>query len=125
MSKNSLCNHICGRQHNLLPTTFFRLIWHASTILRLPRCLYNMKYYFINRLIHLINSSHADNLHYLRIIHIQTSSTNSRTHYYKFRVFKMQHHPSQKMTTLSQPHTNNCFLNELPRSLYYCTNTNN
>ena len=88
MSKSSLCNHICGCQHNFLPTTFFRPTWYASTILRLPRCLYNMKYYLINRLIHLINSSHPDNFHYLRSIRIQTRSTNSRTHYYKFRVTK-------------------------------------
>ncbi|KAB0406317.1 hypothetical protein E2I00_007701, partial [Balaenoptera physalus] len=86
MSKSSLCNHICGCQYNFLPTTFFRPTWYASTILRLPRCLYNMKYYLINRLIHLINSSHPDNFHYLRSIRIQTRSTNSRTHYYKFRV---------------------------------------
>eukprot|EP00069_Balaena_mysticetus_P003255 bmy_16483T0 len=86
MSTNSLHNRICRRQHNLLPTTFLRSIWHASTIPRLPRCLHNMKYYFINRLIHLTNSCHVDNFHYLRGIRIQTRSPSSRTYYYKFRV---------------------------------------
>eukprot|EP00069_Balaena_mysticetus_P016866 bmy_10229T0 len=31
MNKNSLCDYIRGCQPNLLPTTFLRLIWHAST----------------------------------------------------------------------------------------------
>ena len=88
MSKNSLCDHIRGCQHNLLPITFPRLIWHASTILRLSRRLYNMEYHLINRLIHLINSSHTDSLHYLRSIHIQTRSISSRAYYHKFRMTK-------------------------------------
>eukprot|EP00069_Balaena_mysticetus_P001036 bmy_15037T0 len=86
MSKNSLHNHVCRRQHNLLPTTFLTSIQHASTILRLHRCLHNMRYYFINRLIHLTNSCHIDNFHYLRGIRIQTRSPSSRTYYYKLRL---------------------------------------
>ncbi|KAB0392515.1 hypothetical protein E2I00_014686 [Balaenoptera physalus] len=61
MSKNSLCDHMHG-------------------------CLYNMEYYLINRLIHFINSSYTDSLHYVRSIHIQTRSISSRPYYHKFRL---------------------------------------
>lgn len=68
MSQNPLRNYICRRQYNLLPTTLSRAIWHASTILRLPRCIHNMKYYLINRLIHFPNSSYTNSFHHLRSI---------------------------------------------------------
>eukprot|EP00069_Balaena_mysticetus_P000893 bmy_14920T0 len=38
-----------------------------------------MEYYLINRLIHFINSSYTDSLHYLRSIHIQTRSFQDAT----------------------------------------------
>eukprot|EP00069_Balaena_mysticetus_P015272 bmy_09133T0 len=55
VSKNSLCNYICSCKYNLLPTTFPRSIWNTMTIFRLPRCIHNMKYCLIHRLIYFTN----------------------------------------------------------------------
>lgn len=41
--------------------------WYSQ----LFRCIHNMKYYFINRLIHLTNCSNINNHHYLRSICIK------------------------------------------------------
>lgn len=80
MSKNSLRNYIRRCKPNILPPTLPRFIRNTSTIFRLPRCIHNMKYYLINRLFHLINSSHTNNFHYLRGLRIQTRSVNGRSY---------------------------------------------
>ena len=85
MSKNS---YICRCKHNLLPTALSESIWNAMMIFQLFSCIHNMKYYFINRLIHLTNGSNINNLHYLRSICIKTGSLNSRFNYCKSWVTK-------------------------------------
>lgn len=88
MSQNPLCNYICRCKYNFLSTTLPRIIWHATTLLRLPGCIHNMKHHFIYRLIHFSNSSYINNFHYLRSICVQTRSLNRRTNNNKFRVTK-------------------------------------
>ena len=70
MSQNSFCNYICRCKHNLLPTAFPRIIQYTTTLFWLPRCIYNVKYHLICRLIYLFNSSYTNNLYNLRSIHI-------------------------------------------------------
>ena len=86
MSKNSLCNYIRRSKYNILSTTLSRTIRNTSTILRLSWRIHSMKYYFLNRLIHLTNSSDINNLHYLRSICIKTISICSRTDKHKPRM---------------------------------------
>ena len=84
LSKNSLHDHIRGSKHDVLPPTLPRPIRYTPTILRLPRCLHHMKHSIFHRFIHFINCGHANNLHNLRSIRIQTRSTNCRTHLNKY-----------------------------------------
>lgn len=83
LSENPLHNYICRSKHNILSSTLPRPIRYASTLLRLSRCLHNMKHSIFHRLIHLTNSSNINDLHNLRSLRIQTRSTNSTTHFNK------------------------------------------
>ncbi|KAB0397648.1 hypothetical protein E2I00_011424, partial [Balaenoptera physalus] len=74
MSKNSLCKYMCSCKYNLLPTTFPGSIWNTMTIFRLPRCIHNMKYCLIHRLIYFTNGSNINNFQNLRGICIKTRS---------------------------------------------------
>jgi hypothetical protein len=49
MIKGSICCYIYRSKLNILPTTLSRTSRYATTIFRLPRCLYHMKYHLINR----------------------------------------------------------------------------
>lgn len=79
LSKNPLPHHICRRKHNILPTTFPRPIWNATTLFRLPRCIYHMKHRIFHRLLHFPNSSNSYSFHNLRSLRIKTRGLNRRT----------------------------------------------
>lgn len=79
MSKSTLRSDIHRSKSNLLPSTFPRPSRHATTIFRLPRCLYTMKHYIIHRLTNLYNSRNHTNIYHLRSIFIKTKSPSTRT----------------------------------------------
>ena len=79
LSKNPLPHHIRGSQYDLLPPTLFRPVWNTSSILRLPRRLYNMKHGILHRIIHLSHSSNPNGIYSLRGLRIKTRSINSWT----------------------------------------------
>lgn len=59
---------LVGVNMTFFHTTFSQSIRHAMTPFRLPRCIHNMKYHIIHRLIHLTNSNHFTSLYNLRSI---------------------------------------------------------
>lgn len=81
--KNSIFCNIYWSKFNFFPTTFFRISWNTSTILRLPWFLYFMKYYFISRILYLFISYYIYINYYLRI---SSKSTNCII-YTKFIIF--------------------------------------
>lgn len=77
MSKITIRSNILRCKHNIFPTTLPRSSRHTTTILRLPRRLYNMKLHLINWINNLNSSSYHNASHYLRILLIKTkNSTN-------------------------------------------------
>jgi hypothetical protein len=50
VTKGSIRCYICRGKFEILPSTLPRTIWYTPTILRLPKCLYHMKHYLINRI---------------------------------------------------------------------------
>lgn len=104
MSKSSLRYYIRRRQPNIFPSTFLRFIRNTSPLLRLPRCLYYMKYSLIYRLIHLTHSCSCNNLHNLRSLRIKTRSPVS------FLLFNKPRMTSRMSSTL--PYIRRAFLRE-------------
>jgi hypothetical protein len=49
MTKGPIYRYVRRSKPNILPTTLPGISWYATTILRLPRCIYYLKYHFINR----------------------------------------------------------------------------
>lgn len=76
--KSSLSNYVCRSQYNILPSTFSRPVWYTSALFRLSRCLYNMKHYFIHRVLYFTNSSCNNGFHSMRSICIKTGSNSCR-----------------------------------------------
>lgn len=70
--KTPFFHYIFGSQLNFFPTTFSRTKWYTTMILRLPRCLYFMKYRFINWITHFLSSSALIHNYYLRSFYIKT-----------------------------------------------------
>ena len=68
LNKNPLRSNVRRGQLNLLPPTLPRTSRNASTILRLPRRLYPLKYSFLYRLTNLPSSCNYVLVHYLRSI---------------------------------------------------------
>lgn len=68
LNKNSLWNHVRWCKLNLLPATFPWFSRNTSTILRLPRRLHPMKYYFLYWLSNLPRSRNHVLIYYLRSI---------------------------------------------------------
>ena len=80
-SKNSLYDYVCRSQYNVLPSALPRPVRNATTLFWLSRCIYNLKYDFLNGLFHLINSSHVNSFHSVRSFRIQARSGHSRTNH--------------------------------------------
>lgn len=78
LSKNSLPHHIRWCKYDIFPTTLPRPIWHATALLRLPRCIHHMKHRIFHRLIYLPYRSNSYGLHDLRSLRIKTRSLNRR-----------------------------------------------
>ena len=55
MTQNSFSCNICRSKFNFLSSTFFRIKWYTSAILWLPRCIYCMKCFILNRFYNFIN----------------------------------------------------------------------
>jgi len=72
LNKNPLWGNVCRCKLNLLPSTLPRTSRHASTILRLSRRLYPVKYHLLNWLPNLTSCSNHVFIHYLRSIHRKT-----------------------------------------------------
>lgn len=86
MSQSPIRSNVCRSKPYLLPSTLPRFSRHASTILRLSRCLHTMKYYFFSRIINLYGSSNYANVHRMRSFRIQTQSIPTRTSQHKRRM---------------------------------------
>ena len=84
LNKNPLRSNVRGRKPNLLPPTLPRISRHAATVLRLPRRLYPMKYYLLNRLSNLVSCGHHVLIHHLRSIYCKTRSPISGTNIHKY-----------------------------------------
>lgn len=80
LNKNSLWCNVCRCQPYILPTTLPRPIWNTPSLLRLPRCIHNLKHLIINWLPYLPCSRNHNNVYYLRSLCSQTRSTNIRTY---------------------------------------------
>jgi hypothetical protein len=72
--------YICRGKPNILPTTLPRISRNTSTILRLPRCIYHMKYYLINRINYFICKSNNIPIHHMRKNHIKSANSIPYTH---------------------------------------------
>lgn len=72
MSQSSVWSNIHRSEPHLLPPTFPGSSRHASTILRLPRCLYTMKHYLFSRILNLHGSSNYADVYRMRSFRIQT-----------------------------------------------------
>ena len=70
LSKNPLHNYIRRSEYNLLSTALPWSLRNATSLLRLPRCIHNMKHYLLYRILHLAYSSNTYSLHNLRSIRI-------------------------------------------------------
>lgn len=68
MSKNPLRHYVCRSKHNIFPPTFSRFIRNTTTLLRLPRCLYNVKHSILYGVIHFTNSCSTNSIYNLRSI---------------------------------------------------------
>jgi len=65
-NKNSIFFNIYRSKHNIFPATLLRTKWNTTTILRLPRCFYNMKYCFFPRIFNFIHIYYHIHMNYLR-----------------------------------------------------------
>lgn len=68
MSKSSLYYYIRRSKYDLFSPTLPWSFGHTTTILRLSRCLYIMKYCILYRILHFINRCNTDSLYNLRSI---------------------------------------------------------
>lgn len=82
-SKNSLPSTICRHQHDLFPTALPRSIWNTTTVFRLSRHIYYLKYHLLYRFFHLTYSSNINSIHGMRSICGQMGSLSRRTDYHK------------------------------------------
>lgn len=82
LNKNSLWHYIRGCQPNIFPTTLPRSCWYASSILRLPRRLYSMKYCLFFWLSYLTSRCNYVPFYYLRSFLRKTRNSISRVHCY-------------------------------------------
>lgn len=81
LNKNPLRSYICGSKPNILPPTFPRPSWHASSLLRLPGRLHPLKYSLFHWFPSVTGSSNHNDVYYLRSFLRQTRSNSNRTYY--------------------------------------------
>jgi len=78
LRKGSLLSNVRRSQLNIFPTTLPRTSWNATTIFRLPRCLYTLKHRFFYRVYHLACGNAAISVPNLRSIRRTTGMYSSR-----------------------------------------------
>merc|ERR1712071_453230 len=81
LNKDSLWNYVHRCKSNFLPTTLPRASRNATTVLRLPRRLYSLKYSILNRIPYFTSSGYYVLIHSLRSICCQTRGIICRTNY--------------------------------------------
>ena len=80
MIKSQIRRNIRRIKHNILPITLPRTSRDIMMLLRLSRCLQNMKYHLIRRINNLIRNINNIPLHYMRKNYIKPINIISHTH---------------------------------------------